>query len=1131
MRFLLDISHTLFLSQQRWWSSPLFVKFKSFCQFVDQQTAIAGKEMASNTDGGKSFARRDRLLEIEAQVQKWWEEREVFRADSLEMPPKLGEKFFGNFPFPYMNGYLHLGHAFSLSKLEFAAAYHRLRGANVLLPFAFHCTGMPIKASADKICREIQKFGNPPAFPTAAEEKSIDPEPQPEESNAGDQVAPDKFKSKKSKAAAKSGGDKYQWEIMQSYGLSDDEISKFQDPYYWLSYFPPLAVEDLKAFGLGCDWRRTFITTDMNPFFDSFVRWQMRKLKELGKIVKDLRYTVYSPLDGQPCADHDRASGEGVIPQEYTLIKMEVIPPLPPMLRALEGRKVYLAAATLRPETMYGQTNAWVLPEGKYGAFEINENDVFILTERAALNLAYQKLSRVPEKPTCLVELIGNDLIGLPLRSPLSFNEVIYSLPMLSILTDKGTGIVTSVPSDSPDDFMTLHDLKSKPAFRAKFGVKDEWVLPFDVVPIINTPEFGDKSAEKVCLDMKIKSQNERQKLDEAKKKIYKGGFYEGTMLVGEYAGMRVQDAKNLIRNKILEFGEAVMYSEPEKKVISRSGDECVVALTDQWYITYGEPNWKEAAEECLTNMNLFCDETRHGFVHTLSWLNQWACSRSFGLGTRIPWDEEFLVESLSDSTIYMAYYTVCHLLQKGDMYGCDTSSVKPEQLTDEVWDFLFCDGPYPKSSDISSTLLNKMRQEFKYWYPFDLRVSGKDLIQNHLTFCIYNHTAIFPKHHWPQGFRCNGHIMLNSEKMSKSTGNFRTLRQAIEEFSADATRFSLADAGDGMDDANFVFETANAAILRLTKEIAWMQEILSAESSLRSGPPTTFADRVFANEINIAVKMTEKNYNEYLFREALKTGFYDLQTARDEYRFSCGSGGMNQDLVFRFMDVQTRLITPICPHYAEFVWNDLLKKNSLVIKAGFPEADLPDLTLQKANKYLQDTIVSMRKLLQKQVSGSKKAKVNVSSLQSKPMVGLIFVNEQYDGWKRECLNILRSKFDNATCSFAPHQEIVKALQESEIGREANFKQIQKLCMPFLKFKKDEVIDVGVQALDLRLPFGEKAVLEENSELVKRQLGLERLEILSIVDPDAVARAGSHVSVLNQNPPSPGNPTAVFFSE
>ncbi|CAA0820552.1 Unknown protein [Striga hermonthica] len=1054
-------------------------------------------------ESGRSFARRDKLLEMESKVQKLWSEGDVFHGEppKEDAKPKQGEKFYGNFPFPYMNGYLHLGHAFSLSKLEFAAAYHRLRGANVLLPFAFHCTGMPIKASADKLKREIQRFGNPPVFPA---EEIGEHEGKPTEGEADGNPGGGKFKGKKSKVVAKSGGIKYQWEIMQSYGLSDEEIAKFTNPYHWLTFFPPLAVEDLKAFGLGCDWRRTFITTDMNPYFDSFVRWQVRKLKDMGKIVKDLRYTIYSPLDGQPCADHDRASGEGVIPQEYTLIKMEVISPFPPkMSSALEGKKVYLAAATLRPETMYGQTNCWVLPDGKYGAFEINDTEVFILTRRAALNLAYQKLSRVPEKPTCLVELTGQDLIGLPLKAPLACNDVIYTLPMLSVLTDKGTGIVTSVPSDSPDDYMALHDLKAKPAFRAKYGVKDEWILPFEIIPIIHHPDFGDKSAERVCIEKKIKSQNEREKLDEAKKIIYKGGFYEGTMLVGEFTGMKVQEAKGLIRSKLLELEQAVVYSEPEKKVMSRSGDECVVALTDQWYITYGEQEWKKAAVECLAGMNLYSDETRHGFEHTLSWLNQWACSRSFGLGTRIPWDEEFLVESLSDSTLYMAYYTVAHMLQRGDMYGADRSSVKPEQLTDEVWDFLFVDGPYPKSSDLPATLLNKMKQEFEYWYPFDLRVSGKDLIQNHLTFCIYNHAAIMPKHHWPKGFRCNGHIMLNSEKMSKSTGNFRTLRQAIEEFSADATRFSLADAGDGMDDANFVFETANAAILRLTKEISWMEEVIAAESSLRNTPPTTYADRVFANEMNIAVKSTEKNFSDYMFREALKSGFYDLQAARDEYRLSCGAGGMNRDLLWRFMDIQTRLIAPICPHYAEHVWKELLKKGGYVVKAGWPEADSPDLTLKKANKYLQDTIVSMRKLLQKQATGSKKGGKTgpTNAAQSvKPTTGLIFVNEQYDGWKKECLNILKRKFDSATCTFAPDQEILSELAKSDVGQSGNFKQIQKLCMPFLRFKKDEVKAVGVQALDLKLPFGEIEVLVENVELIKRQLGLEHLEVVSNAD-------------------------------
>jgi leucyl-tRNA synthetase len=61
--------------------------------------------------------------------------------------------------------------------------------------------------------------------------------------------------------------------------------------------------------------------------------------------------------------------------------------------------------------------------------------------------------------------------------------------------------------------------------------------------------------------------------------------------------------------------------------------------------------------------MNTFNQETRNGFDRTLGWLRQWACARSYGLGSKLPWDPQFLVESLSDSTIYMAYYTISHLL------------------------------------------------------------------------------------------------------------------------------------------------------------------------------------------------------------------------------------------------------------------------------------------------------------------------------------------------------------------------------------------------------------------------------------------------------------------------------------
>lgn len=92
-------------------------------------------------------------------------------------------------------------------------------------------------------------------------------------------------------------------------------LHTYRDPMHWLQYFPPIAQRDLTALGCGIDWRRAFITTDVNPYYDSFVRWQLETLKAQGKCNKDKRAAVYSPKDGQPCADHDRTSGEGVGPQ------------------------------------------------------------------------------------------------------------------------------------------------------------------------------------------------------------------------------------------------------------------------------------------------------------------------------------------------------------------------------------------------------------------------------------------------------------------------------------------------------------------------------------------------------------------------------------------------------------------------------------------------------------------------------------------------------------------------------------------------------------------------------------------------------------------------------------------------
>jgi leucyl-tRNA synthetase len=144
--------------------------------------------------------------------------------------------------------------------------------------------------------------------------------------------------------------------------------------------------------------------------------------------------------------------------------------------------------------------------------------------------------------------------------------------------------------------------------------------------------------------------------------------------------------------------------------------------------------------------------------------------------------------------------------------------------MTDEIWEYIFCDGPFPSSSPLPQEKADALKHEFNYFYPMDIRSSAKDLVPNHLTFCLYNHVALFPEDKWPRSMRTNGHLLLNGKKMSKSTGNSLSLREAIAKFGADSTRLSLADAGDGVEDANFDEKSANANILRVHTLVQWCE-------------------------------------------------------------------------------------------------------------------------------------------------------------------------------------------------------------------------------------------------------------------------------------------------------------------
>jgi leucyl-tRNA synthetase len=260
---------------------------------------------------------------VEEKWQRRWEEVGSFDSD----PDPDREAYFVNFPYPYMNGYIHIGHTFTLLQLEIAARYHRLLGYNVLWPFAFHCTGTPIVAAAQRV----------------------------------------------------ADGEESQLRILKEMNIPQEEIDLMSDPVHWTEYFPKETRKDLGRLGLAVDWRRSFITTELNPYYDNFVKWQFDRLYEKGLVVQGEHPVIWCTKDNSPVGDHARLTGAGETPQEYTLLKFLV-----------EGTDDYMVAATLRPETVYGQTNLWVDPDYEYVRAQVDD-EIWIASRQAFEKLIFQK--------------------------------------------------------------------------------------------------------------------------------------------------------------------------------------------------------------------------------------------------------------------------------------------------------------------------------------------------------------------------------------------------------------------------------------------------------------------------------------------------------------------------------------------------------------------------------------------------------------------------------------------------------------------------------------------------------------------------------------------------------------------
>ena len=709
------------------------------------------------------------------------------------------------------------------------------------------------------------------------------------------------------------------------YHVPQNIIKEFIEPVKIADYFHEEIKKGMLEMGYSIDWRREFTTID--PVYKKFIEWQFRKLKSLNFVVQGSHPVGWCPKDQNPVSQHDTLGDVEPDFTEYILIKFH-----------MDG--MIIPTATLRPETIFGVTNLWINPKIKYKKIKV-DNETWILSPECAYKLEFLNKTITPISEITGSELIGNTVSLLDKQIP------IY--PASFVESKTGTGIVMSVPAHAPFDYQALVDYK-----------KQNSSIMIKPISIIKTNGFGEIPAKEIVEKLSIVDQND-PRLEEATNEIYSKEFYSGVLSenTSQFANLKVSEAKESIKNWLTSNKNSDILLELNNgPVRCRCGAECVVKLlNNQWFLNYLDQTWKDKTNQCFERMNILPNEIRTEFNYVVGWLRQRACARQHGLGTKLPWDQNWIVESLSDSVIYMAYYILAKYVNSGEL--------KPDLISDEFFEYVFYgfgnSNTIAKNCGVEEEILQKIRSDFVYFYPVDARHSGRDLVPNHLTFFVLNHVAIFPQELWPKQIVVNGSVLMDGKKMSKSMGNIIPLRKAIREFGADPIRLSIIISAELLQDADFNLDSMNTIKSKLelmyeecSKHKPVMPENLQSE------------DHWILGKLDHLIVQTTAAIEKMRLREALHHILFSFETDLQWYLKRIEAKGRRDvsGILHTILSSRVAMLSPFAPHISEEMW-ERLGNSGFVSRSTWPTpVHQMDSAIAQSEELLQSTIEDIKNVL-----------------------------------------------------------------------------------------------------------------------------------------------------------------------
>jgi leucyl-tRNA synthetase len=1016
---------------------------------------------------------------IEEKWLEYWARNNINNSD----PDYSREKFFITVAYPYPNSPQHIGHGRTYTLADVHARYYKLKGYNVLFPMGFHYTGTPILGMSKRV-------------------------------QSKDKEIIDNFKN--------------------IYSIDQKTIDSFADPMNIAKYFHNEIKSGMIEMGYSIDWRREFTTID--PIYKKFISWQFETLQKLGVIEQGSHPVGWCPNDGNPVSQHDTLGDVEPSFTEYTFIKFK-----------LSDENTFLPVATLRPETVFGVTNLWIKNQETYLKVVVNHDETWIVSKTAAKKLEFQN-----HEVEIICEVNSSELIYREVENPIT-SSLKPILPASFVTMDDGSGIVMSVPAHAPFDMQALIDIKKSGDPMLKKinleNIKPIKIVNFDfdrLKPQAKEPGFDEKKHDFIpslffLNRYSIKEQSDPN-LEKATSDLYALEFYEGAMNdKTPYNGMPVVKARESVKQTLSNsVNSTVFYELTNKPVSCRCGSLCYVkVLKNQWFINYGNSRWKSLAFECLRQMEIIPSEIVGEFENVFNWLRERACARQSGLGTLLPWDKNWIIESLSDSVIYMIYYIISKYVNTKGLGKYDTL------IDDSFFDYVLYskrnknfekisdDGSLVPDEDFQTNdnrisdinhlknFLNlsfEIKKEFEYFYPLDSRHSGRDLIPNHLSFFIFNHSILLPQKQWPKQIVVNGSVLMEGKKMSKSMGNIIPLRKAIRLYSADSIRVAMLVLGELLQDVDFSFSTLKGIHSKLNEiyhscslfyndNKAVIKTLLDSESTNKVTEIENFdmEDEWLLGRIKHNTFEITNSFDKLKIREALNVALYLMDKDLEWYkkRKLAKTGKLcqkNKDIFvfYQYLINRIKVLSPFCPFLSEELWNTFGNSDS-IFNSSWPSIEKNfrnDNVYDENEQFISSIIGDINKIIKITKKNTKINNIYIY-LPSEDKVYLYY----------EVLKLF-SNPQNKNKNFG---EVMKALL-ADSNKDSTSSNVVKNNIDFIKKTIDDILSLAPKDRERRHNIGkfdEAKPLHDAISLLASEYGVSPNNILiykegqkEILDPD-----------------------------